>query len=83
MNTEEKSQVMEAAAQAALKMTFQHVLQLPSPQVIPYLTNVVLLGVELLRAGGTEDEFVRAFLGGAVDSLDAPPALSFKDSRTN
>ncbi|MGH8040301.1 MAG: hypothetical protein ACREPD_21505 [Stenotrophomonas sp.] len=83
MTAQEDFQALESAADAALRITLEHVMQLSSPQVVPYLTNVVAIGVELLRAGGTEDAFVHAFLSSALDSLDAPPALSMKDFRRN
>ncbi|MGH8040396.1 MAG: hypothetical protein ACRES5_27240 [Pseudomonas sp.] len=83
MTAQKEARVLESAVDAALRITFQHVMQLHPPQVVPYLTNVVALGVELLRAGGSEDEFVRAFLSNALDGLDAPPAPSMKDFRRN
>lgn len=76
-------EAMKAATQEALRMTFERAMSLPPPQVVPYLTNIVQLGVELLRAGGKEDAFVRGFLEGVLSSLDSPPTLTMKDVRVN
>lgn len=71
------------AVQNALRMTFNRVSSLPPPQVVPYLSNMVQIGIELLRAGGAEDAYVRGFLTAALDSLQAPPTLAMKDLRVN
>jgi len=76
-------QAMKAATESALKMAFERVLALPPEQVIPYVTSMVQIGVELLRAGGKEDAFVREFLGAATASLDSPPKFTLKDLRVH
>lgn len=76
-------QAVKAATESALKMTFERVLALPPEQVIPYVTSMVQIGVELLRAGGKEDAFVREFLGAATASLDSPPKFTLKDLRVH
>jgi hypothetical protein len=76
-------QAMKAATESALQMTFERVMTLPPEQVIPYMTSMVQIGVELLRAGGKEDAFVREFLGAATASLDSPPKFTLKDLRVH
>lgn len=76
-------EAMKGATKEALQTTFERVAQLPPPQVIPYLTQMTLIAVELLRAGGQQDAFVREFLAEATRSLDNPPFLTMKDLRVN
>lgn len=76
-------QAMKAATESAVQLTFERVMTLPPEQVIPYMTSVVQIGVELLRAGGKEDAFVREFLGAATASLDSPPNFTLKDLRVH
>lgn len=76
-------ETMKAAIESAVKMTFERVIALPPEQVIPYLTNMVQIGVELLRAGGKEDAFVRELLAVATASLEAPPKFNMKDLRVH
>lgn len=76
-------QAMKAATDSALQMTFERVLALPPEQVIPYVTSMVQIGVELLRSGGKEDAFVRELLGAATASLDSPPTFTLKDLRVH
>ncbi|WP_164124221.1 hypothetical protein [Stenotrophomonas maltophilia] len=76
-------EAMKGATKDALQMTFEQVAQLPPPQVIPYLTQLTVIAVELLRAGGQRDAFVREFLAEATRSLESPPFLTMKDLRVN
>lgn len=78
----EREQERQKATGEALRVTFERIKTLPPPQVIQYLTSVVLVGIELLRANGREDAYVREFLEGALGSLDAPPIFTLKDLRT-
>ncbi|HEL4101485.1 TPA: hypothetical protein UM352_000807 [Stenotrophomonas maltophilia] len=79
----EREQEKQKATGEALRVTLERIKTLPPSLVIQYLTSVVLVGIELLRANGREDEFVREFLEGALGSLDAPPILTLKDLRTH
>lgn len=83
MDSMNRDEAMRAATQEALRMTFERVVSLPPPQVVPYLTGMLQIGVDLLRAGGREDAFVRSLLEDALSSLNAEPALAMKDLRVN
>ncbi|ENE1253426.1 hypothetical protein ABM187_003649 [Stenotrophomonas maltophilia] len=78
-----RDDAMEDATKVALRTTFEQILQLPPPQVIPYLTQMTQIAVELLRAGGQQDAFVRGFLDAALKSLEQPPYMTMKDLRVN
>ncbi|MBA0448695.1 hypothetical protein [Stenotrophomonas maltophilia] len=82
-NQKQFEEAMRGSTKEALQMTFERVAQLPPPQVFPYLTQMTLIAVELLRAGGQRDEFVREFLAEATRSLDNPPFLTMTDLRVN
>ncbi|EKT4091236.1 TPA: hypothetical protein UMF67_000058 [Stenotrophomonas maltophilia] len=79
----EREQEREKATGEALRVTFERIKTLPPTQVIQYLTSVTLVGIELLRANGREDAYVRQFLEGALGALDAPPIFTLKDLRTH
>ncbi|EML7987532.1 hypothetical protein D7Y24_02285 [Stenotrophomonas maltophilia] len=79
----EREQEREKATGEALRVTFERIKTLPPTQVIQYLTSVALVGIELLRANGREDAYVREFLEGALTALDAPPIFTLKDLRTH
>jgi len=79
----EREQEREKATGEALRVTFERIKALPPTQVIQYLTSVALVGIELLRANGREDAYVREFLEGALAALDAPPIFTLKDLRTH
>lgn len=67
-NTEtdaEREQERQKATGEALRVTFERIKTLPPPQVIQYLTSVVLVGIELLRANGREDAYVKGISGGS------------------
>ncbi len=83
MNDVEREQEKDRAAEEAVRVTFERITKLPPPQVIPYLTSVLLVGIELLRADGREDAYVRGYLEDALRSLDAPPILTLKDLRAH
>lgn len=76
-------QVISEATQVALKETFDRIKTLPPDQVIPYLTNVVQIGFELLRDGGRHDQFVLGLLDGARAQLKQPCFITMKDNRVN
>ncbi|MDG9842401.1 MULTISPECIES: hypothetical protein [Stenotrophomonas] len=79
----EREQEREKATGEALRVTFERIKTLPPTQVIQYLTSVALVGIELLRANGREDAYVRELLEGALAALDAPPIFTLKDLRTH
>lgn len=67
----------------AMKETFERIATLPPDQIIPYMTQMLQVTFELLRAGGDQDEFVRGLLDGAHQSLKQPCFLTMKDLRVN
>jgi hypothetical protein len=71
------------ATKIAMRETFARIGTLPPDQIIPYLTNVVQIGFELLRDGGKHDEFVAGLLEGAREQLKRPCFITMKDHRVN
>ncbi|MBH1874321.1 hypothetical protein I5W30_08785 [Stenotrophomonas maltophilia] len=82
-NDAHRAQAESDAAGEALRVTIERLTTLPPAQVIPYLRSVVQIGIELLRANGREDAYVRGFLEGALGSLDNPPSIMLKDLRAH
>ena len=76
-------QIMSEATKVAMKETFDRIKTLPPDQIIPYLTTVVQIGFELLRAGGKQDQFVLGLIEGAREQLKQPCYITMKDNRVN
>ncbi|WP_308518266.1 hypothetical protein [uncultured Stenotrophomonas sp.] len=80
-NDAHRAQAQLDATGEALRVTLERITALPPAQVIPYLSSVVQIGIELLRANGREDAYVKGFLEAALGSLDSPPTIMLKDLR--
>lgn len=82
-NDAHRAQAQLDATGEALRVTLERITELPPAQVIPYLSSVVQIGIELLRANGREDAYVKGFLEAALGSLDSPPTIMLKDLRAH
>lgn len=79
----ERAQARDDAVGEALRITLEHITTLPPVQVIPYLSSIVQISIELLRADGREDAYVKGFLEAALGSLNSPPTITLKDLRVH
>lgn len=79
----ERAQAQADATGEALRVTLERIATLPPPQVIPYLSSVVQIGIELLRANGREDAYVKGFLEAALGRLSSAPTITLKDLRVH
>ncbi|HDS1580006.1 TPA: hypothetical protein QEL15_002088 [Stenotrophomonas maltophilia] len=78
-----RAQAQSDATGEALRVTLERITTLPAAQVIPYLSSVVQIGIELLRANVREDAYVKGLLEAALSSLDNPPSIMLKELRTH
>jgi hypothetical protein len=60
----------------AVRVTLTHIRALPPEQVLPYLTTIAQLSIDLLRDEGKYDEFVAEMLDAMRDSLKRAPLLT-------
>ncbi|WP_230430595.1 hypothetical protein [Xanthomonas melonis] len=61
----------------------QQLLHMPPAHAFFYVNQLANISIQLLRAGGRQDDDVRCFLQAALGSLDAPPLLVMPEARVH
>jgi len=75
--------LMRESTAPAMAMVLQQLPQMPPAHVVFYLNQLANLSIQLLRAGGKQDDDVRRFLLDALTSLERPPLLFLPDTRVH
>ncbi|MCC5074321.1 hypothetical protein [Xanthomonas campestris] len=76
-------QVMKESTSAAVGSVLQQLQQMPPEHAFFYLNQLANISIQLLRAGGRQDDAVRCFLQAALRSLDGPPLLFMPEARVH
>ncbi|MBB5881202.1 hypothetical protein GGR74_002405 [Xanthomonas arboricola] len=76
-------QVMKESTSAAVGSVLQQLQQMPPAHAFFYLNQLANISLQLLRAGGRQDDAVRTFLQAALRSLDGPPLLFMPEARVH
>lgn len=78
-----REKIMKESTSAAVGSVMEHLQQMPPAHAFFYLNQLANISLQLLRAGGRQDDEVRCFLKAALRSLDAPPLLVMPEARVH
>ncbi|MEN9192813.1 hypothetical protein AB3094_14790 [Xanthomonas euvesicatoria] len=78
-----REKVMRESTSAAVGSVMHNLQQMPPAHAFFYLNQLANISIQLLRAGGRQDDEVRCFLQAALRSLDGPPLLVMPEARVH